>query len=114
MTYIKINENIYPADISGRLSDREWDDRASKTITLEIDYTTASELFVDGVAWSIMQDVEYIGEDGTVTIGQEEYDNSEYCVAGSITDNRDGTMSIKMGKFTELEEAYEMLLGGVE
>lgn len=33
----------------------------------------------------------------------EEWDNSEYCVSGAITDHRDGTVSIKMGKATEAE-----------
>lgn len=32
-----------------------------------------------------------------------EWDNSEYSVSGSITDNRDGTVSVKMGKPTEAE-----------
>lgn len=32
-----------------------------------------------------------------------EYDNSEYSLAGDITDHRDGTVSIKMGKPTEAE-----------
>lgn len=31
------------------------------------------------------------------------YDNSEYSIAGEITDYRDGTVSIKMGKPTEAE-----------
>ena len=34
---------------------------------------------------------------------EEIYDNSEYCMAGPITDNRDGTVYVKMGKPTELE-----------
>ena len=100
MTYIKINETLYPATISGKLNDREWDNRESKTITLEIDYATAMALFVEGLAWSIVMDV---GD------GQEEYDNSEYDVAGPITDNRDGTVSVKMGKRTEREILSELM-----
>ena len=37
----------------------------------------------------------------------QEWDNSDYCVAGPITDNRDGTITAKMGKKTELELARE-------
>jgi hypothetical protein len=34
-----------------------------------------------------------------------EYDNSEYSLSGAITDHRNGTVSIKMGKPTETENA---------
>ena len=114
MDYIKINGNLYSANVTGKLNDRDWDGRASRTIAVEMDYATASELFIDGAEWSIVNDVERPQEDGSIAIVQEEYDNSDYCVAGPITDNRDGTMIIKMGKLTELAEAYEMLLGGAE
>lgn len=113
MFYIKIGENLYPATVSGKMTDREWDNRESKAITLEMDYETANALFVDGLSWSIVQESE-VEVDGEVTTQTEEFDNSEYCVAGSLTDNRDGTMTAKMGKLTELEEAYELLLGGAE
>lgn len=137
MIYIKINDTLYPATVSGKMIDREWDDRESKSITLEMDYTTASALFVDGLVWSIFQRDEFVIEepvyqvDGNgnvvldengepIQIGTEhktevqenEWDNSEYTLAGDIIDHRDGTITIKMGKLTELEEAYEMLLGG--
>ena len=109
MTYIKINETMYPATISGSLKDRLWDDRESKTITLAMDYATATALFVDGLAWSILMDVETVQEDGTVEVVQTEYDNSEYCVAGAITDHRNGTLSVKMGKKTETETLQAQL-----
>lgn len=131
MTYIKINETMYPATISGRVADKDWDNRASKAITLEMDYATAIALFVDGVAWSIVQREEVpvyqldesgehvLDENGepiqTGTEVQEtEWDNSEYSLAGDITDHRDGTITVKMGKLTDLEEAYEIMLGGAE
>jgi hypothetical protein len=44
---------------------------------------------------------------------ETEFDNSDYCLAGDITDHRDGRITVKMGKLTELEEAYEMMLGGM-
>lgn len=104
MTYIKIGDTLYPAKIDGKMHDREWDDRSSKAITLEMDYPTASALFVDGLVWSIVQQDEDV---------EHEFDNSDYCLAGDITDHRDGTMTVKMGKLTELEEAYEIMLGGM-
>ena len=103
MTYIKINDTLYPAIINGNVKDRAWDDRESKTITLEMAYADAIALFVDGLAWSILMDVEQVQEDGSVITVQEEYDNSDYSMAGSITDNRDGTLSVKMGKPTQIE-----------
>lgn len=118
MTYIKINEILYPAVISGKMSDALWDGRESKAITLGMDYPTASELFVDGLTWSIVQEQEVpICDENGVQNGVEkqtkEYDNSEYCLAGDITDHRDGTITVKIGKLTELEEAYELMLGGM-
>lgn len=117
MTYVKINDVIYLATINGELVDGSWANRESKAITLEMDHATASEIFVDGLAWSILCDgfrtVEQTQEDGTVTVSQEhiqeEYDNSEYAVAGPITDNRDGTVTVKMGKKTDGEMLAELM-----
>lgn len=127
MTYIKINENLYPATVSGKVADKDWDNRASKEITLEMDYATAIGLFVDGLAWSIVQQTEVpayqVDENGEAVLDENgeqtgtetrdtEFDNSEYSLAGDITDHRDGTITVKMGKLTELEQAYEIMLGG--
>lgn len=131
MTYVKISDILYPATVSGRVADKEWDNRASKAITLEMDYATAMSLFVDGLAWSIVQQNEVptyqVDENGNLVmdengnpiqtgteIQESEFDNSEYNIAGDLTDHRDGTITAKMGKLTELEEAYEIMLGGIE
>lgn len=114
MTYVKLNGTTYPAVINGKHIDREWNDRESKTITLEMDYETANGLFVDGLAWSILMDVENTQEDGTTVTTQEEYDNSDFSIAGSITDNRDGTLSVKIGKQTEIEAILSELEQEVE
>ena len=113
MTYVKINGTTYPAVIDGKHVDREWNDRESKTITIEMAYTDAIALFVDGLAWSILMDVEMEQEDGSIVNMQEEYDNSEYSMAGSITDNRDGTLAVKMGKPTQIETLESQITGTI-
>lgn len=117
MTFIKINETKYPATVSGKMADTAWDNRASKAIALDMDYATANALFVDGLAWSIVQEQEVPvydaeGNQSGTEMQETVYDNSEYCLAGDITDHRDGTVTVKMGKLTDLEEAYEIMLGG--
>ena len=119
MIFVKINNKLYPATVSGRVQDKDWDNRESKAITLEMDYATAIKLFVNGLVWSIVQkeEVPVFDENGNQTgteVQETEFDNSEYNLAGDITDHRDGTITVKMGKLTELEEAYEIMLGGIE
>ena len=113
MTYVKINGTTYPAVINGKNIDREWGDRESKTITLEMAYADAIALFVNDLAWSILMDVEKEQEDGSIVTVQEEYDNSEYSMAGSITDNRDGTLAVKMGKPTQIETLESQITGTI-
>ena len=114
MIYFKANNTEYPASIAGKVTDRDWDGRASKSITLEMEYTAASQLFVDGLSWSIVQrdTVPVYDKDGNPTGETEEqvqeWDNSDYNVAGSITDNRNGTCTCKMGKKTQLETEQEL------
>lgn len=40
------------------------------------------------------------------------YDNSAFLVAGDITDHRDGTITVKMGRLTALEQTLEQIYGG--
>ena len=105
MIYVKINEVLYPATIHGKVSDANWDNRETKSITVKMDYSIARNLFVNGLVWSIVE------EDPN---GVKEYDNSEFVLAGDLTDHRDGRITAKMGKLTPLEEAYEILFGGFE
>ena len=114
MIYFKANNTEYPASIAGKVTDRDWDGRASKSITLEMTYTEAVQLFVDGLSWSIVQrdTVPVYDKDGKPTGETEEqvqeWDNSDYNVSGSITDNRNGTCTCKMGKKTQLETEQEL------
>ena len=100
MTYIKINDAVYPAAFRGVERDKEWNDRESKAITLEMSYEDAMAAFVDDLEWAIVY------EDGENT---EIYDNSEYSVAGPVTDNRNGMVTVKMGKITDGEALAELM-----
>lgn len=52
--FVKIGEAQYPASITGRLHDDDWDNRQTKAIKLQMTYAEAAALFVDGVQWSIV------------------------------------------------------------
>ena len=109
--YIKVNNTEYPATVDGDRADRNWDGRDTKTITLTMTNAEVAELLPDNTPWSIVQRdmVDVLDEHGHPTGENKEvvneYDNSEYSLAGDITDHRDGTVSIKMGKPTETENA---------
>ena len=112
--YVKVNNTEYPATVDGVNNDRTWGGRESKAVTLEMTHAAAAQLFVDGLSWSIVQrdTVPVYDKDGNPTGETEEqvqeWDNSDYNVAGSITDNRNGTCTCKMGKKTQLETEQEL------
>ena len=97
-TYVKINAINYPAEIYGHVRDRDWDNRESKVIILSLTIQEALALFTDNVQWSIVY--------GTQTIPQD-----EFIIAGPITDNRNGTVSVRMGKPTAAEVS-SVITGG--
>lgn len=110
--YIKTAGKLYPAEVNGAMNDYTWDGRESKSVTLAMTYDEVRALLPDGTPWSIVQHTPAPDESGTEN--ENEWDNSAYSLSGDITDHRDGTETIKMGKPTDLEDAYEMLLGGDE
>ena len=109
--YVKVNNTEYPATVNGNRNDHNWDGRDTKTIRLTMSHDEVAALLPDNTPWSIVQRdmVDVLDEQGHPT-GEtkevvNEYDNSEYSLAGDITDHRDGTVSVKMGKPTETESA---------
>ena len=108
-TYIKVNNTEYPAEINGNPKDRSWGERDAKTITLTMTTAEVAALLPDNTPWSIVlrETVNKLDNDGDPTVETEEvvneWDNSAYSLSGAITDHRDGTVSIKMGKPTESE-----------
>ena len=119
--YVKIGENSYEASITGRLNDKDWDGRASKSIKLAMSYEDAIKTFVDDIEWYIVQESEETVEKFSEGSGEpyytietmvETYDNSDYSIAGDIIDHRDGTITVKMGKPTA-EELLDMIIGGI-
>lgn len=115
MIYIKVNNTLYSATIDGKTVDYEWDKRETKSITLTMSYAEALALLPDNTPWSIVQkntvpvyDAD-TGEQTGTTVEENEYDNSEYSLSGVITDNRNGTVTIKMGKPSEIESILSEL-----
>lgn len=41
MIYFKTNNTEYPASIAGKMTERDWDNRASKAVTLEMTHAAA-------------------------------------------------------------------------
>ena len=107
---ILIDGTEYPAKkIDATNKNSLWDGRDTAAITLPMTHDQAVGLFVDGLAWSIVQrNVWPVYNNqgqptGETTTETQTFDNSDYSVAGSITDNRDGTVTCMMGKPTETE-----------
>lgn len=107
---ILIDGTEYPAKkIDATNKNSRWDGRDTAAITLRMTHAQAVGLFVDGLAWSIVQrNVWPVYNNqgqptGETTTETQTFDNSDYSVAGSITDNRDGTVTVMMGKPTETE-----------
>lgn len=100
-TYVKINSINYPAEIYGHVRDRDWDNRESKVIVLALTIQEALDLFVDGLQWAIVYGIQIIPQD-------------DFIIAGPITDNRNGTVSVRMGKATAVEVSNVITGGAVD
>lgn len=84
---IKVNDKTFDGVVIHTPNERiNGQNRATVTITTsELAIEQALELFRDGIEWGILDADVY-------------YDWSAYDVAGKVSDNRDGTISIMMGK----------------
>lgn len=93
---VKVNGMELDAVVQTRPSDSAWGGRESKAITYAATYQEAIDLFTEGVSWSVV----YVNEeDGTET----ETDMSAFAMAGPVTDNRNGTVTVKMGRYLDTE-----------
>lgn len=128
MIYVKINDTLYPATITGEAKDWNWGERPSKSITVEMPHAEANALFVDGAVWSMVERVEVptvkldesgmpvMGADGMFVqdgtkIRETETDCSDYDLAGELIDHRNGKITAKMGKHTA-DELLAVIMGG--
>lgn len=82
-----------------RGNDTAWGGRESRALTLSITYEEAMALFGESVPWAVV----YEGEDEAGIPYAKEYNMSEFSLAGPISDNRNGTVTIKMGKNLPVE-----------
>lgn len=109
--FIKVGGQEYPATLIYNYKDRNWDMRETQTVHLTMPYAQAAALLPPGTPWSnvFRETKDKFGNDGNPTGETEEVvteeDMSEYSLAGEIVDHRDGTVSVKMGKPTEAENA---------
>lgn len=109
--FIKVNGQEYPAKCIYNYKDRNWDMRETQTVRLTMPYAQAAALLTSGVKWSnvFREQKDVLDENGELAGQTEEVvteeDMSAYSLAGEITDYRDGTVSVKMGKPTEAENA---------
>ena len=126
-TLLKVGAVLFPTvSVGGMMQDAAWGGRQSISVRLRMSYDAAASLLPDGVAWSVVQRTEYpaqkLDENGTPVVGEdgapvledvvhdEVQDCSEYTLSGAITDWRDGTVTVKMGKPTDLETVLAAVL----
>lgn len=90
---VKINDNTYPLNSSfGATEMLKGYRRDVLTLTIEGEYAAIAADFVDGATFVIVDDT------------QAEYEYDTHTVAGPVTDNRDGTVIVKMGKANTAEQ----------
>ena len=93
---VKIGENLLEAVVQTRPNDTAWNGRESKAVTFAGTYQEAVSLFHNDVKWSVIYEA---AEDSEAV----ETDLSAFALAGPITDNRNGTITAKMGKYLQAE-----------
>lgn len=105
-TILKANNTETPCEAAEHYRDSAWG-RPTCTVTIKGSAADVASLLPNNAPWSLIEREDVPDESGMLT-GQtvdHERDMSEYSISGDITDHRDGTVSIKMGKPTETESA---------
>lgn len=105
-TILKANNTETPCEAAEHYRDSAWG-RPTCTVTIKASAAEIAALLPNNAPWSLIEREDVLDESGAPT-GQtvdHERDMSEYSLSGDITDHRDGTVSIKMGKPTEVESA---------
>lgn len=105
-TFLKANNTETPCEAAEHYRDSAWG-RPTCTVTIKASAAEITALLPSNAPWSLIEREDVLDENGMLT-GQtvdHERDMSEYSLSGDITDHRDGTVSIKMGKPTEEESA---------
>lgn len=105
-TILKANNTETPCEAAEHYRDSAWG-RPTCTVTIKASAAEIAALLPNNAPWSLIEREDALDESGAPT-GQtvdHERDMSEYSLSGDITDHRDGTVSIKMGKPTEAENA---------
>ena len=106
MKQIKIGEKIFDMDYASQTKESFKGQIRSVIIVkvLNTTYADVKESFVDELSWSIVD-------------GEQEYDHSDYNLIGSIMDNLDGSLIIRIGQqYSEkelLEQSVEQAKGAV-
>lgn len=105
-TFLKANNTETPCEAAEHYRDSAWG-RPTCTVTIKASAAEIAALLPSNAPWSLIEREDVLDESGAPT-GQtvdHERDMSDYSLSGDITDHRDGTVSIKMGKPTETENA---------
>lgn len=105
-TILKANNTETPCEAAEHYRDSAWG-RPTCTVTIKASAAEIAALLPNNAPWSLIEREDALDESGMLT-GQtvdHERDMSDYSLSGDITEHRDGTVSIKMGKPTEEESA---------
>lgn len=105
-TYVEIKGNRYPVVNPTPFLTTETKLAVSKSFKLQMDYAEAVSIFADDVAWNVVKDAETDAE-------PEITDCSAYCIVDSITDHRNGHVTITMRKLRD-SEVLDIIMGGAK
>ena len=94
--YISINSTTFPL-LSARAATEQMNNHRRDVISLTIGatYAAAAAAFTEGSSFTVVDD--------SMTPA-EEFEYADHTMAGPITDHRDGTVTVKMGKANTAEQ----------